>query len=639
MELYNRFIPHAAQLDIDSTHSARTEMQHIAKSLDISPEKLDTTVGRLQALYAITDHTRTLVFAIADGALPSNVGGGYNLRVLLRRALGFQRKYKIPFSLHDVADWLIADLRPWFKELDIEKEQIHKILKVEINRAHEAVTRTSHIVGDLLKKGKTKPTKDGRIRFSTKQLVQLYESQGVTPDQIQAAAESLHQKIIIPPDVYTEITKGHETTKKTTPEKKPQLNIENLLKKHPPTTKLYYEKMYQRKFQAKVLASQKRKGSGGWVLLDKTAFYPEGGGQPTDKGTLNGVKVHSAEIVGQHVIHHVKKDIDKLSNKTVVEGELDWDRRFSLMQHHTGTHLLLAATRKILGNHVWQWGSQLRAEGSRLDISHYEQLTREELNNLEKQANDYIQQNVKVKAMWMPRRKAEDKYGPRLYQGGVVPGKTIRVMETEGIDYEACGGTHVRQTGDIGTLLITRSKRIQDGVVRLEFVCGRRAIDILQKERNNLLSAANLANVEASQLPTSIEKLQKENRKLRKRIKQLASATATVITPEKIDHQNHTIHLYTRTNAEDSINDLLLQADKIAKSDPQSVVLLVNPQPKPIFVLAVGKKLPYDVMALAKSFSKVLQGGAGAVDKHLAQGGGQDASKIPDAIDTLKQQF
>ncbi|MHA2059678.1 MAG: alanine--tRNA ligase-related protein, partial [Candidatus Ranarchaeia archaeon] len=191
MELYNRFIPHAAQLDIDSTHSARTEMQHIAKSLDISPEKLDTTVGRLQALYAITDHTRTLVFAIADGALPSNVGGGYNLRVLLRRALGFQRKYKIPFSLHDVADWLIADLRPWFKELDIEKEQIHKILKVEINRAHEAVTRTSHIVGDLLKKGKTKPTKDGRIRFSTKQLVQLYESQGVTPDQIQAAAESL----------------------------------------------------------------------------------------------------------------------------------------------------------------------------------------------------------------------------------------------------------------------------------------------------------------------------------------------------------------------------------------------------------------------------------------------------------------
>ena len=124
-----------------------------------------------------------------------------------------------------------------------------------------------------------------------------------------------------------------------------------------------------------------------------------------------------------------------------------------------------------------------------------------------------------------------------------------------------------------------------------------------------------------------------------KRIKQLATSKRVEITPEKMALQEKTINIYTRTDMQDTIKDLLLRADKIAKNDPQGVVLLLNPHPKPVFALAVGKELSYDVLVLAKTVSKVLQGGAGSVDKHLAQGGGQDPSKIPEAIEILRQQL
>ncbi|MHA1917241.1 MAG: alanine--tRNA ligase [Candidatus Ranarchaeia archaeon] len=635
-DIYNKFIPYSSSLDIESIDSIKKEKEKIAKELNYPFNKLDKTVDYLQALYSIADHARTLTFAIADGALPSNVGGGYNLRVVLRRAFSFLKKYRIPYSLHNVVDWLIDDLKPWFVELDEERDQIHKILEVELDRAEGSNSRSNNIVKELLK-NEIKKSKDNSIKLSNKELIKLYESQGVTPDQINEIAKSLKFEIIIPKDAYLSLTKRNEMGKIHRKEdSQNEKDMDKELKGFTPTKTIFYEDMYQSEFKAEVLATGKSR-EGIWILLDQTCFYPEGGGQPSDIGTIEDIKIKTTRRVGKHILHYSKEKNISLKKNQKVVGKIDWERRFAFMQHHTGTHVLLAACRKTLGNHVWQWGSQLDLNKGRLDISHYQQLTREELDKIEFLVNETIQKNISVKATWLPRREAEDKYGARLYQGGVVPGKIIRVIETKGIDYEACGGTHLHSTGEIGLLVITRSKRVQDGIVRLEFKCGKAAVKELQKIRGLLNKAATEINTDSSKLTESIKKIIKENKNLKKRIEKSITSNVATLIPKVININGQAINFYLEIDSEEPMKELLLKADNISKTDPSSFVLIVNQMKKPIFALAIGKELTIDPLEVANKISNKLGGGSGRVDKHLAQGGGKSNEKLSSIIKDIEK--
>ncbi|GAI53707.1 unnamed protein product, partial [marine sediment metagenome] len=187
-------------------------------------------------------------------------------------------------------------------------------------------------------------------------------------------------------------------------------------------------------------------------VLDQTLFYPEGGGQPSDVGSLE-VRKTKAEVVdvkkaGDIILHRVKPNPFKAGQR--VRGKIDWARRSSLMRHHTGTHILLGAARRVLGDHIWQHGVQKGVERTRLDISHFKRIEPKELREIEHLANEVVMENRPVNTEWMDRNQAERKYGFDLYQGGIVPGKKIRVVEAKDWNTQACAGTHCSRTGEIG---------------------------------------------------------------------------------------------------------------------------------------------------------------------------------------------
>jgi len=222
---------------------------------------------------------------------------------------------------------------------------------------------------------------------------------------------------------------------------------------------------------------------GNKAILDRTAFYPEGGGQEADHGTLKKsrgtFRVYDAQKVGGIVVHYMEKTGLKTGDK--VRGEIDWERREQLSRHHTAIHLINAAARKALGRHIWQAGSGKGADKAHLDITHYLPITDDERVRIEKLANGMVRKAASVKAAWTPRAEAEKKHGLRLYQGGAVPGKKIRVLEIRGIDVEACGGLHCRNTSEVGRIIITGTERIQDGIDRITIKAGKAAEAHIEK--------------------------------------------------------------------------------------------------------------------------------------------------------------
>lgn len=502
-----RFLPHSGLLDMEETDDIDKIWRQIADNMKMDLKGLKEAVLPLSGLYSIADHTRTLLFALNDGALPSNVGGAYNLRVVLRRALGFIDSYGWDVDLSEMCEEHAKYMKPVFPELVENLDDVSKILEVEKKKYNSTRDKSRKIVERLLEKG-----------FKENELLELYDSQGVSPELLKQEAKKAGKDIEIPDDFYAKVAARHPDV-----EKKEKIvdayNIEGV----PDTEKLYYTNWKTKKFTAKVIKVIDYK-----IILDKTAFYPEGGGQLNDLGTLGGFNVTYVEKQGNVVIHTVD---GKLKEGQEVEGKIDWQRRLALTRNHTGAHLVGGAARRVLGKHVWQAGSQIDLEKGRLDITHYEGLSEEEKAKIEELANKVIEENHKINKSFMNRTKAEQMYGFTLYQGGAVPGKEIRVVETEGWDVQACGGTHLDYTGEAEGIKLLKTEKIQDGVVRLVFVAGKEYLEEQGKEEKkleeecteilrkvapccvksaDLNAAAAVFSVQADQLPKTLERFLRE---------------------------------------------------------------------------------------------------------------------------------
>jgi len=484
---YSKF---AGNLNIDEIPDLKLARIWVAKQLGVSVGELEEKVAAIEALYAIADHTRNLAFVIADGGIPSNAGGGYNLRVIFRRALSFLDKFKWNFKITDVIDWHIDYLRKFAPKLEKRRDEIHEILGIEEKRYAVSKERTKRIVESILKLNKM-PSED--------ELIKYYDSEGITPEQLVEAG----LKIEIPPKFYSRITERHVAGRME--EGRLQLDLKGL----PETELLYYKDPLLLEFNAKVLKTFE----GNWVALDKTAFYPTGGGQLFDKGTINGVPVVDIQKIHGIVLH---KLADKVPEGKTVSCKVDKERRLKIMRHHTATHIVLSSARKVLGWHIWQSGAEKDEDKARIDFTHYEALTDEEIEKIEKAANEIVMKDLPVKIEWMPRLKAEQKYGFGIYQGGVIPQKELRIVSVGNIDNEACGGIHVKSTKEVGFISVLRSKRIQDGIVRLEYVAGDVAVNSLEEKEKILKEVATKLKVKEEEVPKSVEKLFTDWKKKRK---------------------------------------------------------------------------------------------------------------------------
>ncbi|MCK5474318.1 MAG: alanine--tRNA ligase [Candidatus Aenigmarchaeota archaeon] len=449
-EAFDKYSVIAGNLNLDEVSDMDKARRDVASHVGLTVDEMSRMVEPLQAMYAIADHARTLLFAIADGGIPSNVGGGYNLRILLRRALNYISKYDFDFTMGDIAAWHADYLKPMFPELNEGIDNVSKILSVEEKKHFQTREKSRRMIISMFAKS---------VKFNDVVLAELYESHGITPGLIETVGLESGKEFHIPGDFYVKLAARHE--KEIKKEKKTSFDLIGL----PPTFKLFYE-TDKLDFDAVVVDVKDS-----WVVLDRTAFYATGGGQDHDTGTLDGVEVVDVIKVDNIILHNVK-DSSKFKKGVRVKGAVDALRRKLLTQMHTGTHVLGAAARIVLGPHIWQAGAAKTVEKSRLDITHYDNLTDDEFKKIEEIANELIAQKIKVDITELPRGEAEKKYGFIIYQGGGSPGKFVRIIKISDVDVQACGGTHVKNTGDIERIKIIGTRKIQDGAIRLEFVAG-----------------------------------------------------------------------------------------------------------------------------------------------------------------------
>ena len=598
----------AGTMNVDEFGSLSAQRAMIAKQMGVDARTIEEQLGPREAMYAIADHSRTLLFAMADGMLPSNSGGGYNLRIVFRRAMNFIKHYKFPLTISDVVGWHIDHLSEMYQELEEHRDDVAKVLEVEASRYASSSDRVSKIVSSLSLSGRQVPTE---------QLIQLYDSDGVTPEQLADAGAVIDK----PEDFYEQVQARHITRKIEEP--KPKFDVENV----PVTKLLYYDDKARFDFKALVL----KVFQGGYVVLNRTVFYPRGGGQEPDRGTIGESKVVDVEKYGDVVIHKVLGKAPRAG--TYVRCQVDARRRRRITQIHTATHIINGSARQTLGPWVWQHSAFKEEDYGRIDITHFAHLTDAEVQKIEDVANEVVRKNLKVTNTFMPRQQAEEKYGFRLYQGGVVPGRLVRVVNIGDWDIEACGGTHSGTTGEVGLVKITKAERVQDGAERLEFVAGEAAIEYMHGMDSELQELSGILGTQRENLARVVTTLKEDLDESRTREKSLsrkvidltsggsasAAATSTVAGDVLVSVQ---------PPSELASDDVIAQGQGLVRAKPEMIFVgFVAQKGNTRVVCFVGEKAQvsgYSASEIARKISSSL-GGSGGGTSAFAQGGGPES--------------
>jgi len=579
------------------------EVRRLAiKNAGITDSQLTKMITPMEGMYLIADHLRTLIFAITDGALPSNVGGGYNLRMMLRRINATVGKLNLKLDIDDLIDTHIDYLKDTYPELNEKREDVKQILKIESARYEESKVHMKKKAEKIREKGT--PTVDELITF--------YESDGITPEylkEVDAISE-------VPSSFYSKLSDLHQSEKKKAITELP-------LEKLPETETLFY-KDDPMEFEAKVI-----KVFDDQVVLDKTSFYARGGGQEPDHGSIAGFEVVDVDKHADIIVHKLKGGIPNEGD--TVQCKVDATRRSNITKNHTSTHIINTSARSVLGSWVWQHSAFKDDDHARLDITHHSSLNDQQVKQIEDAANKMIKENYPVKIEYFDRGTAEQQYGFRIYQGGVVPVKSVRIVSIEDKDIEACGGTHVKNTGDIELIKITKTKRIQDGVVRLEFVSGPNAFDYVKEQEEESKKKEQQA-IEKQQL----EKQREENKdKAREKIPVFIEK---ILAGESLDSEGINSKGKLCFTSSDNYDDYFNQnfgKKLVAKDDTAAFCGIFEAGPTIRVMIFAGEKSGVNAGEIAKEIASIL-GGYGGGDAKFAQGGGKDTSKKDEAIQKAK---
>jgi len=583
--------------------------RHAANSAGLTQDQINRIITPLEGMYLIADHLRTLIFAITDGALPSNVGGGYNLRMMLRRINGTMDRLNLKLDIDELVDMHIDYLKDTYPELDAKRQDVKTILKLESERYVESKTRMGKMAGRLKEKGRA-PTVD--------ELITLYESDGITPEylkEIDVISE-------IPSSFYAKLSDLHQSDKKKDVE---QLPLENI-----PETEMLFYKDDPMEFDAKVLKVFDKS-----VVLDRTSFYARGGGQEPDHGTIAGARVIDVNKHGGVIIHEIEGQTPK--EGSTVSCKVDVTRRANITKNHTSTHILNSSARGVLGSWIWQHSAFKEADHARLDITHHSSLTDQQVQDIENVANDIVAKDMSVTIENYDRGTAEQKYGFKIYQGGVVPVKSVRIVSIEDFDVEACGGTHVKKTKEVELIKITKTKRIQDGVVRLEFVSGPTAREYVKQQEIEQLKKAEESVQKELKDKQREEERQKAKEKIPALLEQIATLSNTGVIDEIEINVNSIKSCFTNSRQYDEFFHMNF-GKKLVKENPNSVYVGIFKSGPTIRVIVYsGDEASKSKNAgnIAKSVAEIL-GGAGGGDTKFAQGGGKDTSKMDEAIAKAK---
>ena len=605
-------------LSLEQPTKRRDSWHRVAEQVGVDISELARILQPIENVFAVADHTKSLAFLLAEGVVPSNSKEGYLTRLLIRRTYRLLKALDIEDKLDSIMESQINKWSSDFPHLHEMRPGILKMLSVEKQKFKQTLKRGKSLVTRIAQDLKLK--KKGEIPIET--LIELYDSHGLPPEAVQETAANEGVNVKTPENFYKMVAERHlqaDSRDLTTTDERLAL-IADLAETRP----LYYENPYQKEFESRVI----RILSDNQVILEQTIFYPEGGGQPADKGFLKFdgkiVEIIDVQKVGKVIIHIAKDSVPK--DCEMVSGEIDWDRRIYHMRAHTATHLIMGASRRVLGDHVWQTGTQKNIDRSRLDISHFQRLTTAEINKIETLANQAIIDTIPVEAKLLPRDKAEAKHGFRLYQGGAVPGKEIRVVKVGNWEVEACAGTHVENTGEIGFVKILHTERVQDGVERINYATGKYAVEESQKREALLKKLSETLNAPQDKLlPTAKRLLKewKETRRENERLqKSLAKGGAKSLQPRKISKYNVLISKIDWATDEQG---LVSTSNEFVKTTSNSIAViggLINNNARIVISISPeAADLDINARDLAAKIGAIL-GGGGSGTKDFAQAGG-----------------
>eukprot|EP00164_Ancoracysta_twista_P003216 GFYU01004295.1.p2 GENE.GFYU01004295.1~~GFYU01004295.1.p2 ORF type:complete len:891 (-),score=379.12 GFYU01004295.1:90-2453(-) len=499
-DVWEKFGKYSCILNVDEVDDVDATWKEIADRIGMDKDELRAGIDEVREVYIICDHTRTILMAIEDGSLPSNVGGASNVRNILRRVFAtlHKRGWWDDLGMDGLIDLFQShkkDLEPIYGAFK-EYKSFRPIIEIEYERWLSTDDAQRQKLEKLLKKNKNVLTIDDWVVCIT--------SWGIPADKVAEVSGTP-----VPGNLYYEIAERQERVAKAA------ATVLYNTGSFPPTAELFYKGGEEAlSFDSKVvtvLEDIMNKNSRTILILEGSCFYPTSGGQEHDVGTITvcgeEYKIVNAEKVGKCILHYLDRPVEGNNLKyegQACTGQVDVARRAQLRNHHTATHIMYAAARRTLGPHVWQHGAKKTTEMAHLDITHYKSLSHEEEKSIEEEANRIVGSCKDIRKYHMPKDEAEKQFGFSLYQGGVVPGNTLRVVDITETDQEACCGTHCDNTAEVGFIRIVKTARISDGIVRLYYVASERALQQVLKEKDILHELCSSWNVSQNEIvPTA----------------------------------------------------------------------------------------------------------------------------------------
>ncbi|WP_457625177.1 alanine--tRNA ligase [Persephonella sp.] len=631
---------------VDSNYETDLFMPVIRFSEDISgKEYKPEDPGSIEtiSMRVIADHLRAITFLISDGVFPSNEGRGYVLRRILRRALRYGKEIGIekPFLFEGV-DVVIDIFKEPYPELIGNRGFIKGLVKAEEEKFIKTLKRGMDILYEIIEKAK----KEGRHHITGKEIFMLYDTYGFPVDLVEDIAKDNNFGVDIA-DYFELLEEQRERARaswKSQAKEVKEIYIQ--LKNSLPENRFVgYEKLEVE--DAKIIAVIKdektvdelKEGETGEVVLDITPFYPEKGGQVGDTGVLEGdgflfeVTDTKTPVEGV-IVHRGKVLFGALKKGEMVHGKVDKERRVDIMRHHTATHLLHAALRSILGDHVKQAGSLVHPEYLRFDFTHFEALTDEDIKRIEELVNQEIVANHPVVCREMNIDEALKSGAIAIFEEKY--GETVRVISA-GISTELCGGTHVSRTGDIGYFKIISESAVGSGTRRIEAVAGRKAVEKGLKEHFLIKEIMQRLTSREDQIIDKIESLKLKLKELEREIESIKKKSIMERITEILSVENRKDYKVAYGKVENlSPNELRDLADVARARLGRSVVLLASvdkEKEKINLIVAVSKDLTDKIKAgdIIRQVASAV-GGKGGGRPDMAQGGGTQIQKLEEAF-------
>ena len=594
----------------------------------------------------ITDHIRAVSFLVADGVLPSNEGRGYVLRRLLRRAarhgklLGIKENF-----LYKLVDEVIKVSGEAYPELVEKESYIKKVIRIEEEKFNETIEQGMEILASYIADLK----KNGETTLSGENAFKLYDTYGFPIDLTQEILEEEH--LSIDEEAFNE-----EMNKQRERARSARGNLDGESWKEDPLSKLdssvastfegYFELENSGIIKAIVkdneLVDSAVAGDKVIVVLDKTTFYPEGGGQAGDAGLLVNknedivVEVIDTKKGANNTIKHigiVKSGMINTGEKlsTIVDKEI----RMASARNHSATHLLHKALKEVLGEHVNQAGSLVTSERLRFDVTHFEAITKEELKVIEEKVNDVILESLNITCENMSINDAKNKGAMALF--GEKYGDEVRVVSMGDYSIELCGGTHLTNTSQIGMFKILSEGGVAAGVRRIEAITGRAVYNYL-KEKEEIISnvCSNLKTKEDS-LSQKVTSLIEENKSLSKELHDMKTKMSLQAVDSVLDSKLDVngVNLVTTKFEGMDMNTLKEVADNLRDKLVSGVVVLANTTDDKLNLVATATKDAVDKGVhcgnIVKSIAQIA-GGKGGGRPNMAQAGAPDVSKVDEAL-------